>query len=129
MISVTRARHEHPKSIAALLGTHRRALIVLGALISLATYFLKDVVKERTKERAAANNAGVSADLASMPELRGQLNDLFISGQMLNADPASIPRANFLALIGNLTLRAQTNTLPLSALLKACPAHCPRQDR
>jgi hypothetical protein len=121
MTSTSPPEHQKRKGLGAFFTSHRRAVIVLGALIMLATYFVKDVVNEQTKEKAAAINAGASAYLASMPELRGQLNDLFNAEQMLNANATFVPRATVLAFIGNLTLRAQTNTLQLSAFLKSMP--------
>jgi len=109
------------KGLGAFLTNHRRAMILLGAVIALTSYFAKDVVSERTKEKATAISSGASAYLASMPELRGQLNEIFNAGEILNADSASVPRASVLAFVGSLTLRAQTNTLQLSAFLKSMP--------
>jgi len=120
MSSRKAADQRKSKGIAAFFTNHRRAMILLGATITLGTYFLKDVLNERTKEKTAAISAGSAAYLASTPELRAQLNDLFNGKQMLKADPTSVIRNNML-LIGDLTLRAQTNTLQLSAFLRAMP--------
>jgi hypothetical protein len=113
-MTATKPAEQHKrKGLGTFLTNNRRAVIVLGALIALASYFAKDVFSERTKEKAAAISSGASAYLASMPELRGQLNEIFNAGQILNADPASVPRDSVLGFIGSLTLRAQTNTLQL----------------
>jgi len=117
-----KAHHsERKKGLGPLLAKYRRPLIVVGALISLVSYFVKDGVRERTKDKATAASAGSVAYLASMPELRAQLSDLFTAEQLLKSDPSSTARTNLLLLIGNLTLRAQTNTLQLSAFLKTVP--------
>ena len=118
----TKPAEQHKREgLGAFLTNNRRAVIVLGALIALASYFAKDVFSERTKEKAAAISSGASAYLASMSELRGQLNEIFNAGQIPNVDPASVPRDSVLAFIGSLTSRAQTNTLQLSAFLKSMP--------
>jgi hypothetical protein len=121
-MTATKPAEQHKrKGFGAFLTNNRQAVIVLGALIALASYFAKDVFSERTKAKANAISGGASAYLASMPELRGQLNEIFNAGHILNADPASVPRDSVLAFVGSLTLRAQTNTLQLSAFLKSMP--------
>ncbi|MGD0941661.1 MAG: potassium channel family protein, partial [Terracidiphilus sp.] len=103
----------------ASLASHRRALILLGAIMMLATYFLKDVANEGTKEKIAAISAGTSAYLASMPSLQEQLNELANTSQILNGKAPAVPRVKILISMGDLSLRAQTNSLQLSALVKS----------
>ena len=90
------------------------------ATIILVWYGIKAALAAgEQKRRRPPSAAGHRPYLASMPELRGQLDEICNAGQILNAEPASVPRESVLGFIGSLTLCAQTNTLQLSAFLKS----------
>jgi hypothetical protein len=105
--------------LGALLASHRRGLIILGAIVMLVTYFFKDVVNEETKERTSMMRAGGTAYLASMPSLQEQLNEMANTSELLNGDASTVSREKALISMGNLSLRAQRNSLQLSALFRS----------
>jgi len=125
-----KASEQKPQRFASLLVRHRRGLILLGTITLLATYFVKDVAGENTKETLADMKAGISVYLASLPLLQQQLDELSNTSQALAGDASSVSRVTILTSIGNLSLRAQTTSLHISALLRSMPdwVHNPNAD-
>lgn len=107
-----------PKGFGTWLARYRRSIIVLGATITLAMYFIKDVAREDIKDELAAMNAGASEYRTNLPSLQQQTTELSATTRTLEGDAALIPRDKVLVSIASLTYRQELNVNELFAFWK-----------
>jgi hypothetical protein len=104
-----------PKSgLETFLAKHRRSLVLIGAVIMLVTYFVRDVIDENTKERLADMKAGAALYLSNPRSSQGELNELQKTSQILQGDANSISRPTAFASILNGCVGVQQDVIRLS---------------
>lgn len=92
-------------SFDEILKRYRRPLILASAVILAATYFIKDIALEKTKEDVTKLREAESQYIASLPPQQNQLKNLFDTSEMLKTtDPKSLSRTVVTVSVANLAL-------------------------
>jgi hypothetical protein len=117
----TRGTQPPQKGPGAWLARHRRPIIMMGAAITLVSYFFKDVSKESLKDDLAAMNAGASEYRINLPLVEQQTTELISAEAMVQDNAASPPRDKVLIKIASLTYRQELNANEVGAFWKNMP--------
>lgn len=107
------------KGFGGWLTQHRRPLILLGAAITLAGYFLKDVANENIKEHLVEMNAGAREYRTNLPLIEQQAEDLRSLSAMVQGQAGSINPDKVLSALERVSNRQELNFHQVFALWKS----------